>query len=365
MQQNRLNDLDALRKEIDAIDEEILSLLNKRAEIALKIGKIKRDSGQPIYVPGRERKIVERLSALNRGPFPSSAIKYVFREIISACVAVQKDVKVAYLGPEASFTHQAGTEFFGLSTTFVPVKFVEGIFEEVEREHVDYGVVPFENSTEGVVSRTLDAFMEFQGVRIVGEIYLRISHHLLTKSGDLQGIKEIYSHPHAVAQCKRWLASVLPEVPVVYVTSTAEAAKMAASREGAGAIASEMAATVYGLKVAVRDIEDIKDNYTRFLVIGKEEIPPTGADKTSVIFSISDEVGALKNILACFSDRGINLTKIESRPSRKKPWDYIFYVDFMGHWKEENVKQALDCLEKRCVFVKILGSYPKWKEQEV
>ncbi len=358
------NELELLRKKIDLIDEKIVELLDERAQIALKIGEIKKRMGQPVYVPGRERVIFEKLSSMSKGVFPKSSIKYVFREIISACVAIQKDIKVAYLGPEASFTHQAGREFFGLSAEFVPVKFVEGIFEEVERGHVNYGVVPFENSTEGVVSRTLDAFMEFPTVGIVGEIYLRISHHLLTKSGDLKGIKQIYSHPHAVAQCKRWLASVLPEVPVVYVTSTAEAAKMAAERDDAGAIASEMAATFYGLKVAVRDIEDIKDNYTRFLIIGRESVSPTGSDKTSVMFSISDEVGALKNILACFSDRGINLTKIESRPSRKKPWDYIFYVDFLGHLSDENVRDALECLKRRCVFVKILGSYPRWSEQE-
>lgn len=356
------SELDILRKKIDEIDENILKLLNERAEIALRIGEIKKRQNEPIYVPGREKGIFERLERKNTGPFPTSSVKYVFREIISACVAVQHDVKVAYLGPEASFTHQAGVEFFGLSANFVPVKFVEGIFEEVERDHVRYGVVPFENSTEGVVNRTLDAFIESESVGIVGEIYLRVSHNLLTKSGEIKCLKKIYSHPHAVAQCRRWLASVVPDVPIVYVTSTSEAAKLASEEEDAGAIASDMAATFYGLKVAVRGIEDVKDNYTRFLVIGKEKVPYTGDDKTSIIFSISDEVGALKSILSCFSDRNINLTKIESRPSRKKPWDYIFYTDFCGHIEEAHVKEAVECVGKKCVFVKLLGSYPKWKE---
>ncbi len=361
------SELEALRGEIDSIDERILELLNRRAEVALKIGQIKRTSGSPIYVPGREQNIFKRLMEKNPGPFPNEAIRYVYREIISACVAIQREITVAYLGPEATFTHQAGVEYFGLSARFVPVKFVEGIFEVVERGHVNYGIVPFENSTEGVVNRTLDAFMEFEKVKIVGEIYLRVSHHLLTKSGDTAGIEKIYSHPHAIAQCRKWLAAVMPEAKIVYVSSTAEAAKMAAENDDAAAIASDMAATLYGLKVAVRNIEDRRDNYTRFLVVGREETEPTGRDKTSLLFSLSDEVGALKNILSCFSDKGINLTKIESRPSKKKPWDYIFYVDFEGHIKEDRVKEVLECLKKRCLFVKILGSYPacSFREEEL
>ncbi|BAT71693.1 chorismate mutase/prephenate dehydratase [Thermosulfidibacter takaii ABI70S6] len=358
------NEIDQLRREIDSIDEQILELLNKRASLALEIGRIKQASGTPVFVPGREKTIFKRLIEKNMGPFPDEAIKYVYREIISACVAIQKKTTVAFLGPEATFTHQAGVEYFGLSAHFVPIKFVEGIFEVVERGHVDYGVVPFENSTEGVVNRTLDAFMEFEGVKIVGEIYLKVSHHLLTVSGDIQGIDKIYSHPHAIAQCRKWLAAVMPEAKVVYVSSTAEAAKLAAEDENAAAIASEMAATLYGLKVAVRNIEDQKDNYTRFLIIGREETKPTGNDKTSLIFSLSDEVGALKNILSCFADRGINLTKIESRPSKKRPWDYIFYVDFEGRTDDERIKDAIECLKNRCVFVKILGSYPASEFEE-
>ena len=357
----RQSDLTALRRRIDEIDREIVKLLNERARIALEIGRIKRERGEPVYVPHREREILERLLSMSKGPFPKEAITYVFREIISACVAIQHRTSVAYLGPEATFTHQAGVEYFGLSARFVPVKFVEGIFEVVARGHVNYGVVPFENSIEGVVSRTLDAFMEFRDVKICGEIYLRVSHHLLTKSGDIKGIEKIYSHPHAIAQCRKWLASVMPEAKIVYVSSTAEAAKLAADEENSAAIASEMAATLYGLKVAVRDIEDKWDNYTRFLVVGREQVEPTGRDKTSVIFSISDRVGALRDILSCFSDRGINLTKIESRPSRKKPWDYVFYVDFNGHIKDTNVAEAIDCLRSSCAFVDVLGSYPAWK----
>jgi len=362
-QRAQSDELSSLRARIDEIDAEIVRLLNERASVALKIGEVKRKRGEPVYVPGRERRIFERLASLSKGPFPKNAITYVFREIISACVAVQQELSVAYLGPEATFTHQAGVEYFGLSARFVPVKFVEGIFEVVERGHVDYGVVPFENSIEGVVNRTLDAFLEFEEVGVCGEIYLRVSHHLLTKSGDTKGVEKIYSHPHAIAQCRKWLASVMPEAKIVYVSSTAEAARLAADEDGAAAIASDMAATLYGLKVAVRNIEDQRDNYTRFLIVGKESMRPTGSDKTSLIFSISDEVGALKNILSCFSDRGINLTKIESRPSRKRPWDYVFYVDFSGHLEEERVSEAIECLKRMCVFVKVLGSYPAWTSE--
>ncbi len=354
--------LKALREEIDGIDRELLRLLNLRAQKAREIGEIKKGEGLPLYIPHREKEVLEKLVRANPGPFPSQALKVIFREVISACLALQRPLRVAYLGPEATHTHQAALEFFGTSVEFLPVRFVEGIFQAVERGQAHYGVVPFENSTEGVVSSTVDMFFSTEA-RIVGEIYLRITHHLLCLSGDRRDVKKVYSHPHATAQCKRWLALHLPGVPVVDVSSTAEAASRAAKDPQAGAIASETAALLYGLKVAQADIEDVRENYTRFLVLGREETRPTGQDKTSVLFSVPHEAGALCRVLEIFARRDINLTKIESRPSKEKAWDYLFYVDFEGHAEEDRVKQALEELEGMALTFKVLGSYPRYPKE--
>ncbi|MGB9667839.1 MAG: prephenate dehydratase [Thermosulfidibacteraceae bacterium] len=351
-----------LREKIDEIDEKIVELLNKRAEIAVEIGNIKKELGLPVFIPARESEVYDKIKNLARnGIFPIDSLLYIFREIVSVCVSLQKKVKVAFLGPMGTFTHEAAMSYFGLGVDFVPVKFVEGVFEEVARDHVSFGVVPIENSVEGIVSRTLDAFMDFPDVTIVGEIYLKISHNLLTKSGEINNVKKIYSHPHAISQCKKWLSSVLPEVEIVYTSSTAEAAKIASEEYSAGAVASELAATLYGLKVAVKGIEDMEDNYTRFVILGKGFREFTGSDKTSLFMSLIDEVGALKKALTVFADNGINLTRIESRPSRKKPWDYVFYIDFEGHIEEDRVKRVFLGLEKLKIEYRILGSYPKWR----
>ncbi len=351
-----------LRREIDALDREILRLLNARAQKALKIGDLKREQGMPLYTPSREKEVVSRIVSHNEGPFPTKALKVIFREVISACLSLQRLLRVAYLGPEGTYTHQAGIDFFGSSVEFVPVPFVEGIFQAVERGQAHYGVVPFENSTEGVVSTTLDLFSS-SPVKITGEIYLPVSHHLLCLSGHRGDIEKIYSHPQATAQCKKWLSLHMPGIPVVDVPSTAEAASRAAQEKKAGAIASRAAALLYGLKIAEEGIEDVKENYTRFLVLGMEEVPPTGRDKTSLIFSVAHKVGALCSILSLFAEEGINLTKIESRPSRQKPWDYLFYVDFEGHTEEDRVKRALDGLRKRALTWRVLGSYPKYSKK--
>jgi len=354
--------LKALREEIDGIDRELLRLLNLRAQKAREIGEIKKGEGLPLYIPYREREVLDKLVEANPGPFPSQALKVIFREVISACLALQRPLRVAYLGPEATHTHQAALEFFGTSVEFLPVRFVEGIFQAVERGQAHFGVVPFENSTEGVVSSTVDMFFTSQ-TRIVGEMYLRITHHLLCLSGDRRDVKKVYSHPQATAQCKKWLALHLPGVPVVDVPSTAEAAARAARDSQAGAIASETAALLYGLKVAQMDIEDVRENYTRFLVLGREETRPTGMDKTSVLFSVPHEAGALCRVLQIFAHRDINLTKIESRPSKEKAWDYLFYVDFEGHAEEDKVKGALEELRDMALTFKVLGSYPRYPKE--
>lgn len=351
-----------LRKEIDRLDEELLRLLNERAKKAMRIGQLKKGEGLPLYIPGRERAVIEHLVQINEGPFPPDSVRVIFREMISACLSIQRSLKVAFLGPEATYTHQAGIEYFGSEVEFIPVRYVEGIFEAVERGQATYGVVPFENSTEGVVSSTLDMFFNSQ-VKIQGEIYQRVSHHLLCKSGNRRDVGKIYSHPHATAQCKRWLSLNLPGVPIVDVSSTGEAAARASLEPDAGAIASEMAALIYDLKIAEKEIEDIGENYTRFFILGMEESNPTGFDKTSLLFSITDEVGALCRILSVFAQEEINLTKIESRPSKKRAWDYLFYIDFIGHVDEDRVKRALVGIKDKTQTLKILGSYPRDREK--
>jgi chorismate mutase/prephenate dehydratase len=346
-----------LRRQIDEIDQEILALLTRRAEIALKVGETKRKEGLPLFIPGREENVFKRLIEMNHGPFPSRSVELVFREIVSACLAIQHPVRVAFLGPEATFTHQAGAEYFGLGVEYIPIKYVDGIFEAVERGQVDFGVVPFENSTEGVVSHTLDMFLSSQ-VKICGEVYLQVTHNLLSLSGSLKDVEVIYSHPHATAQCRKWITSTLPRVRIVDMPSTAEAALRAKEDSKGAAIASEMAAGLYGLKITARKIEDLSENYTRFLVLGMEGDRPTGHDKTSLLVSISDEVGALHKILQGFAEHGINLTKIESRPSRLRPWDYVFFIDLEGHCDDEKVSNALSYVEKHSLAIKVLGSYP-------
>lgn len=347
-----------LRRKIDQIDSRILALLNRRAELVTAIGEEKAKAKLDLHVPQREEEIFARLIREHRGHFPRRAIRPVFREIISACRALEGPLRLAYLGPAATFTHLACIRRFGESAQFMPVRTIAEVFAEVEKGNVEYGVVPIENSSEGVVSHTLDMFVD-SGLKICGEILLEVSHSLLSRTGDLRSIKKIYSHPHAFAQSRRWLEANLPHVPFFEASSTAAAAQLAAREPSAAAIASELAATLYKLKVVARRIEDIPHNFTRFLVIGRKQSPPTRDDKTSLMFSIKDRVGALYRILEPFAKHQINLTKIESRPSKTKAWEYIFYVDIEGNVADERVKAALAVLEEECLFLKVLGSYPK------
>ncbi len=351
-------ELGGLRQQIDAIDDQILELLNRRARVVLEVGRAKAGKNQDFYVPSREQAIYQRLAESNPGPFPTEAIRRVFREIISASLSLEQPMKVAFLGPQGTFTHVAAMQQFGFSAQLVPQKSIPGIFDEVRRGRVHYGVVPVENSTEGVVSHTLDMFME-SDLQISAEILLQISHFLLSRSGSLEDVKKILSHPQPLAQCRHWLEENLPEVPLVDVASTAQAAQMAAEDDTAAAIASEMAASLYGLKTVKEKIEDNPSNFTRFLVIGRRSPAPSGRDKTSVMFSVHDEPGILYRMLEPFSKRGINLSKIESRPMKTKAWEYIFFLDMDGHIEEENVRTAITELKDYCQFVKVLGSYPK------
>ncbi|MFH2012953.1 MAG: prephenate dehydratase [Pseudomonadota bacterium] len=355
------SELDALRDKVDYIDTGILKLLNKRAELAIKIAKIKTKNNMDFYAPGRELKIYERLTNINKGPFTNEAVKTVFREIISASLSLEQPIKIAYLGPKATFTHLASIDHFGLSADFIQKSNIPEIFDEVERDRVNFGVVPIENSTEGVVSNTLDMFVDYN-LKICAEILLEISHHLMSKTGKMENIEKVYSHPHAIAQCRKWLENNLPSIPVIDVASTALAAQNASDDSSVAAIASEFASTLYNLKIVRKKIEDHLNNFTRFLVIGKKELEKSGNDKTSIMFSVKDEVGALHRMLEPFARNSINLTKIESRPLKKKAWEYIFFIDMEGHLSDENIKNALDELNKNSLFLKVLGSYPRSKK---
>ncbi len=353
------HDLKALRTEIDRIDDEILRLLNQRSTHVIEIGKLKRqtDADANLHTPAREAEIFARLTATNPGPFPNEGIRAVYREIMSASLSLEAPQKVAYLGPRATFTHLASRQKFGDSAQYVPMNTIKDVFSEVERGRANFGVVPIENSTEGVVSHTLDLFVDSPLV-IYGEVLLEVSHHLLSKSGEKAQIKKVYSHPHAIAQCRNWLENNLPNVPVSEVPSTARAAEICADDPSGAAIASELAAQLYGLKVVQSRIEDNINNFTRFVVLSKTAPQKTGKDKTSLMISVKDRSGALYDLLRPFASAGINMTKIESRPSRRKAWEYIFFVDVEGHVEEDRVKKALDEERSRCLFMKVLGSYP-------
>ena len=351
--------LPILRDEIDSIDDQILDLLNKRAGFVLDVGRIKEKDGKSLFhVPEREEAIYKRLTEKNTGPFPENAIRPVYREIISASLAMEKPLKIACLGPEATFCHVASIEHFGQAANFIPTRDVPDIFDEVERGRADYGVVPIENSTEGVVNLTLDMFFD-SPLQICAEVMLSISQCLLSMENTLEDIKVIYSHPQAIAQCYTWISRYLPHVEIKETLSTALAAKTAKEEKGTAAIASEFAAKTYRIPVFKAKIEDNPHNYTRFWVIGKKSPGASGKDKTSLMYSIRDGVGALHNLLMPFYENGINLTKIESRPFRKKPWEYIFFIDIEGHMDDSVVKKAINSLTSHSQFMKVLGSYPR------
>ena len=347
-----------LRARIDAIDDQVLELLNKRASHVLEIGHIKKQDNRQFLVLEREESIYQRLVALNQGPFPSSAIRPIFREIMSASLSLEKTLQIACLGPEATFSHIAAIQQFGQAVNFTFTRGVPDIFDEVERGRADYGVVPIENSTEGVVNLTLDMFIE-SPLQICSEVMLAISQCLLSTERKLEDIKVVYSHPQPIAQCYNWLAKNMPQADIKETFSTAVAAQMAKTEPGSAAIASEFAAQTHEVPILRQRIEDNAQNYTRFWVIGRQSPGRTGSDKTSIMFSIKDGVGALHEILKPFSTHAINMTKIESRPFRKKPWEYIFFIDIEGHQQDTSIRCALDEVGASAQFMKVLGSYPR------
>jgi len=348
--------LKKLRQQINSTDTKIVKLLNKRAGIAAKVADFKLKHGQGLYSPDREREVLKRITSQNAGPLQNRALEAIYREIMSAALASERPLAIAYLGPQATFTHLAALKRFGSQVEYLASDSIADVFLEVERGQADYGVVPIENSIEGAVTHTLDMLID-SDLKICAQVILDVVHNLLANCPKNK-IKQVYSKPEVFGQCRIWLKENLASVEMIEVSSTTRAAQIAARQKYSAAIASSVAAKVYKLKIVAADIEDSPHNITRFLVIGKNDVTPTGEDKTSIVFSIKDKVGALYEMLAPFKKHHINLTKIESRPSKKKAWDYYFFVDLEGHLDEPRVKKALADLENKCRFIKVLGSYP-------
>jgi len=348
--------LNKLRKKIDLLDRKLINLLNLRAEATKRIGKIKINSGKSIYVPEREMQVLSRISSLNKGPLKKSALEAIYREVMSASLALEKPLKIAYLGPQASFSNLAAIKKFGSQVNYVACNSISEVFLEVERGTADYGVVPIENSVEGAVSHTLDVFVD-SDLKICSQIILEITHNLLANCPKNK-IRTVYSNPYVFGQCRVWLQKNLPNAQLIDVSSTTRAAQMARKKQNSAAIASLLASKIYDLKIIASGIQDSLHNITRFLVIGKNVVAKTGHDKTSLFFSIKDRVGALYEMLLPFRRNKVNLTKIESRPSKKKAWEYYFFVDISGHQDDKTVMKALKELEPKCNYLKILGSYP-------
>ena len=353
------NDLLKLRDKIDSLDAQIQELITQRAQIAEQVAKTKQKSGDAVfYRAEREANVLRMVMQRNKGPLSDEEMARLFREIMSACLALEKVMKIAFLGPEGTFTQAAAVKHFGHSVETIPMSTIGEVFREVEAGAVSYGVVPIENSTEGVVTHTHDEFMN-SSLSICGEVALRIHHHLQNTSGRIEDIKKIYSHHQSFAQCRQWLDTHLPGVELKDVGSNAKASQMAKEEVGAAAIAGETAAEIYGLKIVNRNIEDKPDNTTRFLVIGKRVTPASGQDKTSLLVYAHNKPGALHAILEPLARNGLSMTRIESRPSQQGMWNYVFFIDIDGHVDNDNVKKALAELNETASIVKVLGAYPQ------
>jgi len=353
-------ELDSLRERIDQIDSELVKLLNERAEVVIKIGQLKNKTGGQIYAPDREKQVLEKIKTENKGPLPDRAMVAIWRELMSGSFALERPLRIGYLGPDGSFSHNAAILKFGQSVEYEPLTDIRSIFDEVSKRHCDLGVVPIENTTGGGVIETLDAFTETD-VKICAEVQMAIHHNLMANC-PLEKIEKIYSKPEVFAQCRNWLTATFEEAKTIPVASTAKAAQMAAQEKNSAAIGSAIAAELYGLKIICENIEDISNNITRFLVISKEDSRPTDEDKTAILFSTAHKAGALADVLDVFKRYEINLTNIESRPSKKRQWEYYFFMDFLGHRTDKNIIDGLEESKKHCLQLSILGSFPRAKE---
>jgi len=354
----------ALRAEIDEIDEQILILINRRLLQGKRIGQIKEETDNPVLDRSREKQILDRLSALNEGPLQNDVLQHLFSEMMAASRQIQQAEKIAYLGPEATFTHIAAMEHFGRSPLFVPQPSIQDVFVEVEKQVCDYGVVPVENSSEGAVNHTLDLFVE-SDLKICAEIYQTVSHDLLSTSGSRDDVRTVYSHPQALAQCRKWLRKNIPECTLQECSSTTRAAQQASEEPGSAAIASSEAARMYGLRIVASRIEDSAGNTTRFLIIGKKAVQETGNDKTSIMFVTAHVPGALYRVMEPIAKADINMLKLESRPIKSANWNYCFFVDLEGHIDNAEVDSTVQHLRSICQHLKWLGSYPRSLEENV
>ncbi len=350
--------LDEIRVQIDAIDSQLLELLSQRADLVHEVGVVKKRDGLQIYAPERESALLKKLVTMNQGRLPERSIHAIFREIMSAALALEDEMKIAYLGPEGTWTHQAAIKKFGHSVEYLAQPNFAEVFDQVARRKASYGVVPIENSTEGAVSHTLDLFVD-SPLRICAQILLRIENNLLAAI-PRERVKTFYSHPQVFGQCKNWILRHFPDADLVEVSSTTRAAQIASERasEGAAALGGTLAAELNGLEVLESSIQDRATNTTRFLVVSEKTCPPTGNDRTSILFAVRDQPGSLVEALKAFNEFEINMSKIESRPSKQKDWEYIFYVDLAGHCEDPKLAKALRELECHCSLVKLLGSYP-------
>jgi len=352
--------LDNLRKKIDEIDHQLVKLLNERARVVVEIGKLKNKTDKPVYAPDREKDVFARIVKANEGPLPNRCLKAIWRELMSGSFVLERPLRIGYLGPAGSFSHTAAMLKFGQSVEYESLADIKSIFDEVSKGHCDLGLAPVENTMGGGVIETLDALVD-SDVKVCAEVLMAIHHNLLGNCA-LEDVEKVYSKPEVFAQCRNWLSATFKEAKTIPVASTAKAAQLAAEEPKAAAIGSIIAAELYRLRVICENIEDNTNNVTRFLVISKEDAKPSGEDKTALVFSTSDKPGALSDVLDVFKQYGINMTKVESRPSRKKQWEYYFLVDILGHRADKHIQEGLEESRKHCLQLSILGSFPRATE---
>ncbi len=349
--------LQPLRAKIDEIDQQIVRLLNERANVVIEVGKVKNNADAPIYVPHRERLVIDRVMAANEGPLPDPTLEAIYREIISGSIALERPLRVGFLGPAGSFSQVAAKRYFGASVEYIAEETIPQVFQAVERQAIDVGLVPIENSTGGGVTETLDTFLQ-SSVKVCAEVLIRIHHNLLSQH-EASDVKRIYSRPEVFEQCRKWLADHLRHAERLPMASSAKAAERAANESGAAAIGSSLAAEAYALPVQYPNIEDNPNNVTRFFVIGRLDAQPTGNDKTAIMFTTAHKPGALAEVLDVFSRHEVNLTHIDKRPSQRVNWEYFFFVDCEGHIHQANMQAALDEARNHCLHLTVLGSFPK------
>jgi chorismate mutase/prephenate dehydratase len=352
--------LEELRKRIDELDCQLVKLLNERARVVVEIGKLKNKTDKPVYAPDREKDVFARIIKANEGPLPDKCLIAIWRELMSGSFVLERPLRIGYLGPAGSFSHNAAMLKFGQSVEYEPLADISSIFDEVSKGHCDLGLAPVENTMGGGVIETLDALID-SDVKVCAEVLMAI-HHNLMGNCSLQQVEKIYSKPEVFAQCRNWLSATFKGTQTIPVASTARAAQLAAEEPKAAAIGSTVAAELYGLRIICENIEDIANNVTRFLVISREDAKPTGEDKTAILFSTAHKAGALADVLDIFKRYDINLTNIESRPSRKRQWEYYFFVDFLGHRTEKHIQEGLGESKKHCLQLSILGSFPRAME---